>query len=521
MSTPSPLSPQRSLGLLCLIAATLTLYRIWLIGHLKIDAFVDEAQYWHWAKNLAWGYYSKPPMIAALIAASTACLGDTLLAIKLPSLLLYPLTSIALWCLTQKLFQNAKLSFTTGLAFLTMPLVSALGLFASTDAPLLFFWTLALIFFERTQHHFTWINWLAVGIFVGLGLQSKYTMLAFIGSIFLFLCSSPAGRQQLTRQQPWAALLIAALIISPSLIWNAENGFPTFKHTADITRLGERHINFKDFFEFLGAQWISLGPLLGGLAFFAYIKKTRLIWQTPALRLLAFMSVPLFILVCIQALTGRANGNWAAPIFIGALPLTLAVFTHFSRTRWLRWALTLNIAIAALGGHLTDLTQLADIPLTPKIDPFKRARGWEAFGQALSPWQAQYPQAIIVSTDRETLSELLFYARPTRFASWNPQNKTQDHYQLTTTLNDKIGQDLLFVSRTPLEQSVLSHFENTQFLTTIDIPVYLNPHRATNILGFENAHESLNTLPNLHRTAQVWLLQSFKGYTDTSSASQK
>jgi hypothetical protein len=37
---------------------------------------VDEAQYWDWSRHLAWGYYSKPPLVAALIAASTALFGD-------------------------------------------------------------------------------------------------------------------------------------------------------------------------------------------------------------------------------------------------------------------------------------------------------------------------------------------------------------------------------------------------------------------------------------------------------------
>ena len=81
---------------LAVIVAVLTAYRLWVIGHLGIDLYVDEAYYWGWSRALDWGYFSKPPVIAALIAASTRLLGDSIIAIKLPSLLLYPATAFAL-----------------------------------------------------------------------------------------------------------------------------------------------------------------------------------------------------------------------------------------------------------------------------------------------------------------------------------------------------------------------------------------------------------------------------------------
>ena len=55
-----------------------------------VTLYVDEAQYWTWAQNLDWGYFSKPPVIAWLIAASTALFGDGILAVKLSAILLYP-----------------------------------------------------------------------------------------------------------------------------------------------------------------------------------------------------------------------------------------------------------------------------------------------------------------------------------------------------------------------------------------------------------------------------------------------
>ena len=92
--------------LLAIIAALLTAYRLWVIRHLGIDLYVDEAYYWGWSQALDWGYFSKPPVIAALIAASTALLGNGIIAIKLPSLLIYPATAFALYALGTRLYST-------------------------------------------------------------------------------------------------------------------------------------------------------------------------------------------------------------------------------------------------------------------------------------------------------------------------------------------------------------------------------------------------------------------------------
>ena len=45
----------------------ITLARIILMAFNRTDLFVDEAQYWLWGQDLAFGYYSKPPLIGWVI----------------------------------------------------------------------------------------------------------------------------------------------------------------------------------------------------------------------------------------------------------------------------------------------------------------------------------------------------------------------------------------------------------------------------------------------------------------------
>src|SRR5262245_37489018 len=61
----------------------------------------DEAQYWTWSQDLAWGYYSKPPGIAWEIWAGTQLLGNTELGVRLFSLIISFLLSLSVYFLAK------------------------------------------------------------------------------------------------------------------------------------------------------------------------------------------------------------------------------------------------------------------------------------------------------------------------------------------------------------------------------------------------------------------------------------
>ena len=66
------------------LTAALLAWRFWLLPNLGITLYVDEAQYWTWAQHLDWGYFSKPPGVAALIWLSTALFGDGMVGVDGP-----------------------------------------------------------------------------------------------------------------------------------------------------------------------------------------------------------------------------------------------------------------------------------------------------------------------------------------------------------------------------------------------------------------------------------------------------
>src|SRR6202011_3961474 len=67
--------------MLAIVAAITALRLVWLALQ-PADFFPDEAQYWVWSQQLALGYYSKPPLVAWLIASTTGLFGDSELAVR-------------------------------------------------------------------------------------------------------------------------------------------------------------------------------------------------------------------------------------------------------------------------------------------------------------------------------------------------------------------------------------------------------------------------------------------------------
>jgi Dolichyl-phosphate-mannose-protein mannosyltransferase len=92
----SPLSaesPNYWALLLACLGALLAL-RLLALVMARTDLFFDEAQYWTWSRDLAFGYFSKPPLIAWIIRAATDVCGDVEWCVRAPAPILYAITSV-------------------------------------------------------------------------------------------------------------------------------------------------------------------------------------------------------------------------------------------------------------------------------------------------------------------------------------------------------------------------------------------------------------------------------------------
>ena len=116
----------RATLLFLLLLVGLTWLRIAGLMATPLNLHFDEAQYWAWSRNLAWGYFSKPPLIAWAIAATTALFGDAEWAVRLAAPIAQGFAGLFLYALGRSVY-GAWAGFWSGLAWLTLPLALKLG----------------------------------------------------------------------------------------------------------------------------------------------------------------------------------------------------------------------------------------------------------------------------------------------------------------------------------------------------------------------------------------------------------
>jgi 4-amino-4-deoxy-L-arabinose transferase-like glycosyltransferase len=527
--------------LLALIAVLLA-YRLWMVGHTGISLFFDEAQYWDWSKHLAWGYFSKPPLIAGLIWLSTALFGSGVLGVKALVMLLYPATALCMVGFARALWPTSsgvRTGMVAGALFMTIPMVALMGLFASTDAPLILCWTLASWALWRAQVTNRMSHWVLLGVACGIGLMGKYTMAAFAITALWTLWGVHGPQRGLLRLGPWVAIIVALALISPNLIWNAQNGYPTMQHTAELTTQSDRTGGIFPTLQFLAGQIAMLGPVavLAGLWLQGQIRRaapasapaasipasqwaasSQMLppsqWQNAtalkpsgktgeqaaasggprpttarnsayylasvsSYRFLWAMSLPLQVIAIVQAIYADAHVNWAAPSMVGftmliasRLSLPMVPLASPRPTRWLVAALVSNLVLTSAVLHLREI---AGPGMPSKYDVLVRMRGWQEAFDALAP-ELEDPVVTglpVLTDSRLFITEAAYHWRRynVKTLAWNPKELRQDHYQMTRSLPNKVGADVLLLTSNATPTDITQRFAIIRHLKSVKVPV--------------------------------------------------
>src|SRR5690348_6451964 len=101
--TQATAAEERSWRLALWVVFAATVARLVWLAVGRADLYPDEAQYWLWSLHPAFGYYSKPPLVAWLIAATTALFGEDELAIRLAAPLLHFGASLVIFAIARRL----------------------------------------------------------------------------------------------------------------------------------------------------------------------------------------------------------------------------------------------------------------------------------------------------------------------------------------------------------------------------------------------------------------------------------
>lgn len=424
------------------VVAAITLARLVLLWFNRTDLFVDESQYWLWSRDFAFGYYSKPPLIAWVIGAVTGIVGrESPFWIRAPGALFHAATALILAALAARM-AGARIAVWVAATYATLPMVALSSLLISTDTIMAPFFAAALLWHARlveTRHP---VFALLAGAAAGMAFLAKYAAVYFLLGAGLGALLIPALRIGWRN----GALLLAAFaaVVAPNLIWNLMHGLSTLAHTADNVGW------VREDRPLAGIDPLSgLTFLLQQAAVFGPLTFAALVWAVlrPGGRgaLLVF-SVPALAAVTAQAVLSRAYANWAASAYFAG---TVAAVQVLAARRWLLvLSLVINGAISLALPVLTLMPRLAlgegEVPLLARhigrVDLSK---------QILSA--AEVAQVPVVADRRDVLADLFYVGRQAEVAIYAvpPRGRPMNHYEQVHPLPAGVTGLVLLVTEVP------------------------------------------------------------------------
>ncbi|HLD29988.1 MAG TPA: glycosyltransferase family 39 protein, partial [bacterium] len=198
------------------------------------------------------------------------------------------------------------------------------------------FWTASLLILQKIVQEKKDHLWYLLGISVGLGYLSKYTIFLFWPCLIFFLMISPENRSWLKKKEPYLALLLSALFFLPVIVWNSQHAWVSFLfHTgkASADPWG------RNFLPFVADQLVHFTPFLlfslYGISKFALKKDENY-------RLLFSFSVPFLCLFLLLSLKLKIWAHWPSAGYIALLPLAVAYMMETGKA-WKKFMLWVTI----------------------------------------------------------------------------------------------------------------------------------------------------------------------------------
>jgi dolichol-phosphate mannosyltransferase len=388
-----------------------------------VNLMPEEAYYWNYAQHLDFGYLDHPPMVAWLIWLSTSVLGKSEFSVRLPAYISWAIAALFMFRLTVNLYDKSA-AIRSVLLMAALPIYFGLGFFMTPDAPLNAAWAGSLYFLERALIAENRKAWWGVGLCLGFGLLSKYTIALLGLATLTFVLIARQSRRWLLRREPYLAALGSVILFSPVVLWNMRNDWISFLFQGPERWSGTSELSL---------HWLLVSCLLvltpaGLLGVIEILLPRRPTGMTsPAdmygkqrFWVLSFTLIPLCVFV-IHSLFHETKLHWAAPVWLAAIPLLSCgmvperdrIVGSLARLGQRLWMPTIIVLLLAHTGFLSYVS--LGLPGAPPVSKIRAFGDWRAMADRVEKIEKSVKdktgsEPVTVGMDKYPISsELSFY----------------------------------------------------------------------------------------------------------------
>ena len=313
------------------------LFVLFLIVHLLVWTLVptlsnsnlplDTIEALAWGSNLEWGFNKHPPMSAFMVEIFYKIFGTQDWAYYFLSQIFVIIGFFAVYKLSEEFFKNKSYSLFSVLLLEGIYFYNFTTPEFNVNVCQIPFWALSVYFTWRCIKFDKTIDYIFLGLFIGLGILSKYLFIYLaIGIKLLFIFIILKGKKIKFRNY-FVAGPIALLILLPHIFWLIDNNYTTITYGLQRTGgVGDimDHLTYPVIF--ILKQIVVLAPMF--LMTYILIKKIKfkINFKDEKIVFLFFTTLmPLFLILLTSIIMGAKNNVDDPILFIFWFVLTLFI----------------------------------------------------------------------------------------------------------------------------------------------------------------------------------------------------
>jgi len=191
----------------------------------NVNLPLDTIEALAWGSNLDWGFNKHPPLSAFAVEVVYRIFGNQDWAYYILSQIFVVFSFIVIFKLSLHLFNNPNY------ALLSIFLLEGIFFYNFTTPEFnvniaqLPFWALTIYFSYRCIKHNKITDFILLGLFIGLGILSKYLFFYLVAGVKLLFLYFIFKKKKLNLFYLLIPGLITLAVIMPHLIWLYENNF--------------------------------------------------------------------------------------------------------------------------------------------------------------------------------------------------------------------------------------------------------------------------------------------------------
>ncbi|MBI4746623.1 MAG: glycosyltransferase family 39 protein [Deltaproteobacteria bacterium] len=336
---------------------------------------------------------------------------------RLPSVIIGSAVTVIVYLLGKDMFDEKTGFYSALLTNITL-IYSIGGILATIDTPFALFWLLASYFGVKAIKTDDGKWWYLKDIALGFGMLSKYIMVLFVPAFLIFLLLSKNHRYWLRRKEPYIGSVIALLIFSPVIIWNAQNDWASFRFQLSHGLQVKSKAGLPSLFEYIGSQAGILSPFLF-IACVWGMAKSLIVWiREKDWRYLFLTCTSSFVVLFFgySSLRAKVEGNWPMSAYFTAIIAIVSLYfkSGYQRKKVFATVVTATAVILTIFVHVQAVSPL----ITIKKDRTNELHRWKELGlevgkvlDELRP-QKEFDNSkalFIMTTSHQLTAELSFY----------------------------------------------------------------------------------------------------------------